>query len=192
MNKNDGAPDALIQIGVFRTDVALTDAQIKRYAPAAFTRQTEDKAGNESVSTLDIINALRKEGFEPVEVCQARTSAIGRSALAKHMVRLRHPKALKNDEGSCEVVLVNDPVGARSVQLMSGFFITACSNALIAGDANADFRLRHIALAIDDVVNTCKRVMKDFQRIIHQIRRWKTIPLNRPQQELFAQGAAVL
>jgi hypothetical protein len=132
MNKNDGAPDALIQIGMFRSDAALTDAQIQRYAPAAFTRQTEDKAGNESVSTLDIINALRKEGFEPVEVCQARTRDIGRSALAKHMVRLRHPKALKNDEGSCEVVLVNDPVGAHSVQLMSGFFITACGNALIA------------------------------------------------------------
>ncbi len=192
MNKNDGAPDALIQIGMFRTDVALTDAQIQRYAPAAFTCQTEDLAGNEVLSTIDIINALRKEGFEPVEVCQARTRAIGISALAKHMVRLRHPKALKNDEGSCEIVLVNDPVGARSVQLMSGFFITACSNALIAGDANADFRLRHDALAIDDVVKACQRMVKDFERVIHQINRWKAIPLNRPQQELFARGAAVL
>jgi hypothetical protein len=192
MNKNDGAPDALIQIGVFRTDVALTDAQIKRYAPAAFTRPNDYKAGDEGVSTIDLVNVLRKEGFEPVEVCQARTRAIDRSALAKHMVRLRHPKALKNADGSCEVVLVNNPVGARSVQLMSGFFATAFSNALIAGDANADFRRRRGALAEEDVVNTCKRVMKDFERVIHQIRRWKTIPLNRPQQELFAHAAAVL
>ena len=180
MNKNNSASDASRHLGVFRSDVGLTDAQIQRYAPAAFTRQTADKAGNEGVSTLDIINALRKEGFEPVEVCQARTRAIGRSALAKHMVRLRHPKALKNDDGSCEVVLVNDPVGARSVQLMSGFFITACSNALIAGDASADFRLRHGALAIDDVVKACQRMVKDFERVIHQISRWKAIPLNRP------------
>jgi hypothetical protein len=69
---------------------------------------------------------------------------------------------------------------------------TDCGNALIAGDANADFRLRHGALAIDDVVKACQRMVKDFERVIHQIKRWKAIPLNRPQQELFARGTAVL
>lgn len=78
MNKKDSAPDALRHLGMFRSDEALTDAQIQRYAPAALTRQTEYKAGHEGLSTVDIINALRKEGFP---LCQTTCREVQRNGM---------------------------------------------------------------------------------------------------------------
>jgi len=178
----------------YRSNIALNDGQINYYAPSVFAHQAHDSRGDKYafIPTIDVLNALRDEGFEPFEVRQTRTRDKGKREFTKHMLRLRHPTALKTDEGHGEIILLNSHDGSSSFQLMSGFFRMVCSNGIIAGDVAANCRVRHTGRVVDDVIEASYRVVDDLQTVGSRIEAYKAVPMDRPHQEIFAAAALQL
>lgn len=188
MNIKMSAPTA------FRSQSPLDNAMIARYAPSVFAQEAHDSRGERYafIPTSDVLDGLRAEGFEPYEVRQTRVRDLNKREHTKHLLRLRHPTALKNDEGHGEIILLNSHDGTSSFQLMSGFFRMVCSNGIIAGDVAADCRVRHTGRVVEDVIDASFRVIDELNAVGSRINDYKAVAMDRPHQELFARAALAL
>ncbi len=75
-----------------RSDRPLDEAQMRAAAPSIFA---EGKHASRSerytfIPTIDVLRALRGEGFEPFMVAQGASRVEGKAEFTKHLTRLRH------------------------------------------------------------------------------------------------------
>ena len=75
-----------------RSQHPLTNDQIAEVAPSilAHTAHESRSARYSYIPTVDVLDALRKEGFQPFMVCQTRVRNEDMRDFTKHMIRLRH------------------------------------------------------------------------------------------------------
>jgi hypothetical protein len=145
------------------------------------------------VPTINVIEKLRTEGFEPYEVRQNRVRDQNRREHTKHMVRLRHQSHISADrEEVPELILLNSHDGTSSYQILSGFFRFVCSNGLIAGDVCSDTRVRHSGNVLDDVIEGSFKVLENVTEISKRIGEYKTTALKSAEQSAFASAAMQL
>ncbi|WP_252366524.1 DUF932 domain-containing protein, partial [Escherichia coli] len=71
--------------------------------------------------TINIINKLRDEGFQPFFACQSRVRDLGRREYSKHMLRLRREGNINGQEVP-EIILLNSHDGSSSYQMIPGIF----------------------------------------------------------------------
>ena len=85
---------------ILRADHPLSDDQIRSAAPSIFAEEKHQSRSSRHtyISTGKVLGALRKEGFQPLMVCQTRACDTGKREHTKHMLRLRHTKQI-NGEG---------------------------------------------------------------------------------------------
>lgn len=179
---------------VVRSAQPLTDDQIARVAPSVFAEQAHDSRAQSYafIKTSDILDGLRREGFQPFEARQTRVKDQTKKEFTKHLLRLRHPDAITNAEGTGEIILLNSHDGSSSFQLMAGYFRMVCSNGLIAGDIVQDHRIRHSGRIMDDVIDAAFTVIDELERVDNCIDDWKGITLDMEEQEVFASAALQL
>lgn len=72
-----------------RRERPLTDDELMQFVPSVFS---DDKPESRSerytyIATINIINKLRDEGFQPFFACQSRVRDLGRREYSKHMLR---------------------------------------------------------------------------------------------------------
>jgi hypothetical protein len=176
-----------------RTDAPLTDDLIRQYAPSIFA---EDKHESRSarysyIPTSEILNRLRKEGFQPFMVAQSRVRDQGKREHAKHMLRLRHASQITATEAN-EIILLNSHDGTSSYQMLSGQFRFACANGLVCGTTENDIRVRHKGDITSEVIEGAFRVLDDFQHVGEQRDAMKSLQLNDGERMAFARGALML
>lgn len=180
-----------------RPGEALSDDQLLRVAPSIFATEAHESrsARFAPVPTVDVLNGLRAEGFEPVFAAQAKTRDESRREFCKHMVRLRH----RGDVGSrnigggmFEIVLVNANDGSAAYHMLPGVFRMVCANGLIAGETYDQVKVRHSGNAIGDVIEGAFRVLDEAPRVADQIDTFRALTLNRDEQTALAEAAHVL
>lgn len=178
----------------FRSDVALTEDQIGRYAPSVLATEAHESRGERYsfIPTIDVLRGLRAEGFDPFEVRQTRVRDQSKKEHTKHLVRLRHPNAFSAKGETPEIVLLNSHDGSSSYQLLAGFFRFVCSNGLIAGDICNDVRVRHSGNVVSDVIEGSFRVLDNLNEITQRIDTYKGITLEAGEQRAFADAAVSL
>ena len=176
----------------FRSDYALSNDQIARYAPSVLAAEAHESRGERYsfIPTIDVIDGLRANGFEPFEVRQTRVRDQSRREHTKHMVRMRHPDAIGNNSEVPEIILLNSHDGSSSYQLLAGFFRMVCSNGLIAGNVQNDVRIRHSGNVIDNVIEGSYQVIENIKEISDRIEVYKSIQMTREEQYLLADAAA--
>lgn len=177
----------------FRADVPLTDDQIRRVAPSIFA---EDKHESRSaryayIPTSQVLDGLRKEGFQPFMVAQARVRDQGKREHAKHLIRLRHVNQIAAAEAN-EIILLNSHDGSSSYQMMSGQFRFVCANGLVCGHTDNDIRVRHNGNVFDNVIEGAFRVLDDFEGVTEQREGMKALTLDPQFQQVFARSALAL
>jgi len=177
---------------VYRSNYALSNDVMAHYAPSVVATEAHESRGDKYafIPTIEVIDGLRKEGFQPYEIRQTQTRDVGRRSHTKHMVRLRHESAITTKAEVAEIILLNSHDGSSSYQLMSGVFRFVCSNGLIAGDVFNDIRIRHSGRIVDDVIEGATRVLHDTDMIMERIDAYKAISLSPAEQTAF--GAAAL
>lgn len=178
----------------FRSDYPLSNEIIAKFAPSVLAAEAHESRGERYafIPTINILDGLRAEGFEPYEVRQTRCRDAGKREHTKHLVRLRHPDAGAATFGGKEVpeiVLLNSHDGSSSYQLMSGLFRMVCSNGLIAGDICDDIRIRHSGNVVEDVIEGSFRVLDNLKMVGERVEQYKAIELARPEQLLLAEAA---
>lgn len=174
----------------FRSQSALSNEQIAYHAPSVMATQAHESRGERYsfIPTIQVIDGLRAEGFQPYEIRQTKVRDAGKREHTKHMVRLRHASSIVADEVP-EIILLNSHDGSSSYQIMSGVFRFVCSNGLIAGDMFNNIKVRHSGNVVGDVIEGATRVLEDAKQIGSRIDEYKSITLNYDEQQAFARSA---
>lgn len=178
----------------YYTGAPLSNDQIARYAPSILAAEPHESRGERYafIPTIEVLEGLRAEGFEPFEVRQTRCRDAGKRDFTKHLVRLRHTSLDGLQSEVLEIVLVNSHDGTSSYQLLSGVFRMVCSNGLIAGDVCDDIRIRHSGNVVNDVIEGSFRVLDNIQLVTDRIDTYKATQLTDHEQRAFCQAATEL
>jgi hypothetical protein len=172
----------------------LSNDDLMRAAPSIFATEAHESrsARFAPVATVQVLEGLRREGFEPFSAMQARTRDESRKEFTKHLLRLRH-RGITNDAGQAfEIVLVNANDGTAAYQMLPGFFRMVCANGLIAGDTFEGVKVRHSGDAVGDVIEGAYRVLGDAPKIADQVDSFRSLTLNRDERQVFAEAAHMI
>ena len=177
-----------------QTGEALDNTQLRAVVPSLFAREAHESrsARFAPIPTIDVIDGLRREGFDPFFAQQAKTRIEGKAEFTKHMVRLRHRSLARADGEAFEIILVNANDGTSAYQMLPGFFRFVCANGLFTGDTFNEVKVRHSGNAIDEVIEGAYTVLSDAPRVTEQVDMAKGITLSGPERELFARSAHML
>jgi hypothetical protein len=177
----------------FRSTMPLSNGEIQHYAPSILATEAHESRGDRYafIPTINVLDGLRRNGFQPFEVRQTRVRDQSKREHTKHLIRLRHESAITAGVGEevPEIVLLNSHDGTSSYQLLSGVFRMVCSNGMIAGNVCDDIRIRHSGNVIDDVIEGSFRVLDNIQQVTDRIGHYKSIELMPAEQMAFAQAA---
>jgi hypothetical protein len=173
-----------------RSNFPLTDDQIRKVAPSIFADEAHASRSERYtyIPTINVLQGLRKEGFQPFMACQARVRLEGKREHTKHMMRLRHASQITASEAN-EIVLLNSHDGSSAYQMLSGCFRFVCANGLVFGDTQNDVRLRHSGDIVGNVIDGAFRVLKDFELVDQSRDGMKAITLDAGEQNAFARAA---
>lgn len=176
-----------------RSDRPLTDDQIMEVAPSVFALAPhEDRSDRYAfTSTIDMVNALRDQGFFPFFAAQSGTRDESKKAHVRHMLRLRRENAIDATSAK-EIVMINDSAGGGCHQLTAGILEFVCMNGCVAGQIAQTVKVRHTGSAMDNVIEGAYTVLTDFERIDQSMDTMKSIELTPYEQQAFARSALSL
>ncbi|WP_454862582.1 DUF932 domain-containing protein [Paraburkholderia fungorum] len=176
-----------------RSDHPLTNDEIARVAPSILADAPHESrsARYSYIPTVDVLNALRKEGFQPFMVCQTRVRDDGMRDYTKHLLRLRHVDQISGREAN-EVILLNSHNGSSSYQMLSGMIRFACQNGIVCGDNLSDIRVPHKGDVIGQVIEGAFKVLDGFEAQTEQRERMADSLLDEGEQRAFARAALAL
>lgn len=176
------------------TGEVLDNTQLRAVVPSLFAREAHESrsARFAPIPTIDVIDGLRREGFDPFFAQQARTRIAGKGDYTKHMVRLRHRSLARADGEAFEVILVNANDGTSAYQMLPGFFRFVCANGLFTGDTFNEIKVRHSGNAISEVIEGAYEVLAEAPRVTEQVGEAKGLRLTEQERRLFAESAHIL
>ena len=178
---------------VFGQGTALDDVTLLRKVPSIFASDhsfRRDERHYNLFKTVDVISALRDEGYFPV---YARTNGSRNQGTynnvdtRKHMVRFTHRDFIEsplavNDERP-ELILTNSHDGSSSFQIMAGLFRKICSNGMMVMQQGVEERrIRHIGHTLDEVITSTLDVARSLDCVMDTVNTMKGINLNEKQR----------
>jgi len=176
-----------------RSETALTDDQIFRVAPSIFAQEPHGSRSERYayIPTIDVLNGLRKEGFEPFAVVQSKCRLEGKSEFTKHMIRMRHANNILAPQAN-EIILLNSHDGTSSYQMLAGCFRFVCQNGMIAGDILEDIRIGHRGDVMGNVIEGAYTVLQGFDLVDESREIMQQTRLSHEEQAIFARSALML
>jgi len=176
-----------------RSNIPLDNSQLFRIAPSIFANEAHESRSSRYtyIPTIDVLDGLRKEGFQPFFVAQSRSRIEGKSEFTKHMLRLRQTEEIEKSEAN-EIILINSHDGTSSYQMMAGCFRFVCQNGMVTGDIVEDIRVRHKGNIVHNVIDAAYTIVDDFEQVTESIDGMKSTLLLPEEQEIFASAALSL
>lgn len=152
--------------GQLRTyDRGITNEELMQAVPSVFQVQSHESRSSRfaPISTIKVIEELRKEGFVPCYAMQSKARDESKIDFTKHMIRLR-PANYDYRKDWNEIILVNANDGSSSYQLSAGRHRLVCSNGLVLGDRDRSQVIYHKGSTIErDVIEGAFTVVKEFE-----------------------------
>lgn len=171
----------------------LDNDALRRLAPSVFAedKHASRKESYKFIPTINVVEALRIEGFLPVFAAESRTRAEDKRGFAKHLLRFRqHDGFSKVGEVKPEIVLVNSHDGTSSYQLSSGLFRLACLNGMIVSDGEIDcVRVRHSGNVVNNVIEGTYKIVTETPKAIEHMELMRDLSLSPDEQYIFAKAA---
>ena len=176
-----------------RSNIPLDNSQLFRIAPSIFANEAHESRSSRYtyIPTIDVLDGLKKEGFQPFFVAQSRSRIEGKSEFTKHMLRLRQVGEIEKSEAN-EIILINSHDGTSSYQMMAGCFRFVCQNGMVTGDIVEDIRVRHKGNIVHNVIDAAYTIVDDFETVTESIDGMKSTLLLPEEQEIFAEAALSL
>jgi len=176
-----------------RSAVPLTNDEIARVVPSIFAEAAHDSRSDRYtyIPTVNVLDGLRKEGFQPFMACQTKVRNLDKIDHTKHMIRLRHADQIAGSEAN-EIILLNSHDGSSSYQMLAGMFRFVCQNGMVCGDTLADFRVPHKGDVVGQVIEGAFTVLDSFTQATKQREEMKALTLRPAEQTAFARAALTL
>ena len=179
---------------VIRADHPLSDDALHEAVPSIFANTAHASRSDRYayIPTIQVLNALRKEGFQPFMACQARVRDDSREGYAKHMLRLRHASQIEGQGDTNEIILLNSHDGSSSYQMLAGCYRFVCQNGMVCGDTFQDVRVQHRGDVVGNVIDGAYEVLENFDRVSQSRAEMTEIQLTPDEQRAFAKAALPL
>lgn len=179
---------------VVRANQPLENHELRVAVPSIFADNAHESRSDRYayIPTITVLDALRKEGFQPFMACQARVRDDSREGFAKHMMRLRHASQIDGEGDVNEIILLNSHDGSSSYQMLAGCFRFVCQNGMVCGDTFQDVRVQHRGNVVDNVIEGAYEVLKNFERVSESREEMAAIELTPAEQTAFAKAALPL
>lgn len=174
----------------------LNNEQLRRYAPSIFAEAARSDRSERYafIPTINVVDGLRGEGWEPVRAMQSASRLADRRDFVKHVIRFRRHDAEPILNGVFpELVLTNSHDGASAYNLMAGLFKLACLNGLtIDAGKLENMTVRHSGNAIDNVIEGSYKVIERLPGVVEKVEHMQSITLDLSEREAFANAALSL
>ena len=123
-----------------RRERPLTDDELMQFVPSVFSGDKHESRSERYtyIPTINIINKLRDEGFQPFFACQSRIRDLGRREYSKHMLRLRREGHINGQEVP-EIILLNFWRKHQRMLRMTTTVVTAAVAVAVATEMMGDF-----------------------------------------------------
>jgi len=182
-----------IQRGGLGYSRPLTDDELIKTAPAIFAPEAHQSRSERYtyIPTLDLITAMRADGFLPVKVTQSGARTEDRKGFSKHLIRFRREDQLAAAEAR-EVILLNSHDGGSAFKLMAGVFRLVCSNGLITGRNDSEITVRHSGEAIGKVIEGAYSIVNEFDKVEESIEGMKSVKLLPEQRAALGKAALAI
>lgn len=185
---------------ITRGNEPLSNEQLMRVAPSIFAAQPWERMSNRYtfIPTIQIVDKMRAEGFQPVAAMQSRTRIEGKQDFTKHLIRFRDvrngnaPAIRTLGEIYPEIVLTNAHDGASAYKLDAGLFRLICLNGAVVSAGNvSQINVRHTGSA-DGIIEASYQIVEEFPKVLESVEQFAQLRLNAPQQTAFATAALAL
>lgn len=179
-----------------KTQNPLDNDQLRRLAPSVFAvdKHESRKDSYKFIPTINIVEALRNEGFLPVFATESRVRDVTKKGFAKHLLRFRQHDGFSTvGEVKPEIVLVNSHDGTSSYQLSAGLYRLVCSNGMIVSDGQIEaIRVRHSGDVVNKVIEGTYHVVEQTPKAIECMEAMQGIELSPAERRIFANAAKEL
>lgn len=182
-----------------RMDRPLTDSEIMSVAPSIYAEAPHTSRSDRYayIPTIEILNGLRSQGFQPFMAAQAKVGrkslAAGKQNYTRHLLRMRHPDTMKSADAAHEIILLNSHDGTSSYQMLSGAFRFVCMNGMVCGDVDEDIRIQHKGREIlNNVIEGAYKVLSDTRRNNDVIEDMQSLIMKPAHRIAFANAAISL
>ena len=176
-------------------NIALTNADLLKYAPSVFGTPDENKTSDRYVHipTIEVVDAFRDAGFYPVSAGQTRVKNSDNEMSTKHLLRFRsreHMRMLLKDEEIPEIALTNAHNGTAIYNLMFAIFRCICGNqCVVASGTIADIKVKHIGTDVRaEIIKASIQLIGDAPKVFNRIGEWKKTMLTQEEQLAYARS----
>jgi hypothetical protein len=175
------------------SDVVLDNDQIQRQAPSVFATEPHHEVSNRYgfVSTIDIVDALRYEGWMPVDATQRNVRDISKRELTTHLLRFRRvDDPVIVGDSVVELLLKNAHDRSSAYVLHAGVFKFACANGIVVADSTfSKMSVRHGKNVVDDIIEGSYEIIEEVPVIAGHIEGMQSTMLSSDQRYGFARDA---
>jgi len=172
---------------------ALINEQILKTAPSVFATAPHSEVSDRYgfMPTIDVIDALRGEGWYPVDATQKNVRDQSKRELTTHLVRFRR---LGNDlqigDSVAELVLKNSHDRSSAFVLHAGLFRMVCANGIITADSTFQkLSVRHGKNVVNDIIEGSYNVIENVPAIVDSVESMQNTELSASERAIFARTA---
>ena len=183
------------QTARFDTGRALSEDEMRQIAPSIFATSAHPSRSERfsPIPTIDVLRALKSEGFEPVGVKQCLVRDETKRAFSKHLIRLRRmddEKKYRVGDTVAEILLKNANDGTAPYDLLAGLFKILCMNSMVAQTSTMEtLKVKHMGDVAHKVIEGTYRVLDTAVQALEAPVEWSQINLDRDEQQVFAEAA---
>ena len=176
---------------------AMTDDQLRRLVPSAFADRPFHGMSERYafVPTSQVITALRREGFAPIEARQSIARTEGKQEYTRHMIKFGRvdAKVTRVGDSIAQVCLVNSHDGSSIYNLLAGLYRLLCSNGLMVGEGDFNsVSVRHTGDVVGEIIDGSFKVIESAGLAAERAAEWKGITLKPDEAMAFADAALKL
>ncbi len=175
------------------SNVALINEQIMQTAPSVFATAPHEEVSDRYgfMPTIDVVDALRSDGWMPVDATQKNVRDKSKRELTKHLIRFRR---LSNDiqigDSFVELLLTNSHDRSSAFVLHAGLFRMACANGIVIADSTFNkLSVRHGKNVVGDIIEGAYDVIEDVPMIANEVETMQGIELSGTERSIFAKTA---
>jgi len=177
----------------------LSMEEIRRVAPSVFALEPHESRSDRYgfIPTVQVLDALLAEGFQPFKASQTRTRDEGRRDYTKHMLRFRHPNLSMIQAGSNlvapEIIIVNSHDGLSRYKMMAGLFSFVCENGLVVGDNLVPpVSVMHSKNVVQEVLEGAFSIIQDVPLLANSVQEMRNIDLTEEERLVMADASRMV
>lgn len=174
----------------------LTDNELLATAPSIFAQTAMPGVSGKYtfLPTARIVEAMRQEGWKPIEARQSRPRMELRRGYQMHQVRFqRRDQIAEVDEFTPEVILLNSHDRSSGYEIRAGMFRFVCRNGLMVADSLIPaIHVRHTGQELNHIIEASFTILGQLPRIAERVSSFRSVSLTEGTARQFAAQALAL